>query len=308
MFGISDLIVVSVIKDGLDFLSKNPYHLQFILGAFCSDPIRNQVGDSHIKECIDFVTQNRIQVAPYYQLDMKRRPCIGVVASGAEAMQFLGDAAYDSSCGDPCAILPPRVYCSFDAVGIKGIRRDVLLVPQELKLETKLWPGLHITNGPFSANLIGTKTNKSGNTELYLDTELPTGIALRGWSAQSDVRSRGVKVSASTDDVRVQMTLTTTGDLGVHRLLSIVLRYCLKRGRPFFDKNGLQVATYTYTPPIMSEQSEIEFESTCTIDGKFTDHWIESEFDVPDSAGDIQVNMIAHPISPPAGREDVDLD
>jgi hypothetical protein len=114
MIGMADLITVAVIKNKLEFLSKNPTHLEFILGAFACDPIRSYVGKEHLKQCIDFVTQNRIQVAPYYELDMKRRPSIGVVSSGREESMFLGD--YGSEGHLNHFSLPPRIYAEMSSL------------------------------------------------------------------------------------------------------------------------------------------------------------------------------------------------
>ncbi|MEM4380554.1 MAG: hypothetical protein QXL01_07740, partial [Thermoplasmatales archaeon] len=73
MFGIVDLIVVAGLKDALNFLSKNPKHIEFILGQFCQQPISHIVGQNYIKECIDAVQGQRIEVNPYYQMDIKKR-------------------------------------------------------------------------------------------------------------------------------------------------------------------------------------------------------------------------------------------
>lgn len=303
MFGMADLITVAVINDGLKHFAKNPFHLEFVLGAFCSEPIRSMVGPEHIKQCVEFISNNRIQVAPYYQLDTKHRPAIGVISQGRENQQFLGDYGAMSGDGDQRYTLPPRVYAQFNATSITDDRQG-LVVSREYGLDQKLWPGVILTNG-FQTNRISGILVRDGHpTTICLNDKLPEGASLAGWRAQSQERARGVVAAASMDDVTIQLTLTTHGDPSVHRLLAVVVRACLKRGRLMFDMYGLQKATYSYTPPIVSDQAELEMESQFTIEAIYTDLWVDKEFDLNDSASNILVEATLSQ----GGREDVILD
>lgn len=286
MFGISDLIAVSVIKDGLLHLSNNPKHLEFILGQFCNKNIADLVGHEYVKQCVDFVINNEISVLPYYQADIKRRPSVVVVASGTESQQFIGDYG---AVQKPVLILPENTYASFE---VKSVEGSVVKVSSNLNLEKKLWHGMYIRALDFEAKLEGVLVREGEDTALYLSQDVPDGTPLVGWSAGSSDKRRGAILSASTDDVSIQCKLTTTGDFSVHRLMAIVIRYCLKRGRPYFDEVGLQVATFGYSPPMLTDQEELEYETVFNITGKFTEHWIDHEFDAPDDAANIDVNLI----------------
>lgn len=285
MFGIADLIAVAVINDGLKNLAANPRHLEFVLGAFSFKLLQDQVGPEHVKQCVEFVTQNAITVAPYYQLDIKRRPSVAVVSSGAENQQFIGDFG-NYIC--PQVVLPPTVYAKFE---VKAINGNTISVSANHNLDKKLWKGIFILALGFGARLDGMLVREGEDTLLYLDREVPAGTALVGWTATSSPKATGAVLGASIDDCTIQCKLTTTGDYTVHRLLSIVLRYCLKRGRPLFNDLGLQVATFGYSPPVLSDSEEMEFETVYTINAKFTDHWIEREFDAPDQAAQIDTDL-----------------
>lgn len=289
MMGMADLITVEVIKEGLQHLKQNPYHLEFILGAFCQEPLRSSVGVEHIKQCIDFVTNNRIQVAPYYEIDMKHRPSIAVVSQGRETQQFIGDYGDTFIPNIPEYQLPPRIYVNFNPTSFTSDNQG-MIVSRDLHLEEKLWPGIFLTNGTVTTKMRGMLVREGHPTTIYLEDELPEGTSLPGWKAVSSPRGKGVVCSASTDAVTVQIMLTTTGSPSIHRLLSVVLRYCLKSGRMRFDTYGMQVPTFSYTPPIVSEQAEIETESTYTIESKFTDLWIDKEFDLNDAGANVVVN------------------
>jgi hypothetical protein len=306
MFGMSDLITCAVIKEGLEFFSKHPTHLEFILGGFCQEPLYSMVGADHLHECISFVTQNKINVVPYYQLDGVNRPCIAVVSSGNEVQQFIGDFG---RFGDlPSERLPPRVYAMFDALGIDNFRTG-LLVSSALGLEKLLWPGVLITNGAFSATLRGINTTDGQPTRVHLESEIPENTPLNGWRAQSFVREKGIEVHNSMDQVNVQCQLITTGDPSIHRLLSVVLRACLKRGRPTFDKYGMQIATFGYQPIQPSENTEMEFTSVYSVEARFTDSWIYKEFDLADPSANVLVCSTVVPVEViPDVKEEVPLE
>jgi hypothetical protein len=282
MFGLADLVTCAVLKDGLQFLADHPAHLEFILGSFVNIPeLKSLVGAEHIKECIEFITTNRMHVAPFYQIDIKKRPALSVVSSGSENVQFIGDYG---SVQESRIVLPPRTYQSWDA---KEISKCTMKVAKNLELEKKLWVGLVISNGTHSAILKGILVRDGEDTTLYLDREWDENPRLTGWSAQSDNTAKGYVVHSSMDDVRVQVKLTTNGDYTVHRLMSIVTRYCLKRGRLMFDRMGMQVATFNYTPPMLTDNTEFEFESVFTIDAKMMDSWIYEEFFLNDRTANV---------------------
>jgi hypothetical protein len=308
MFGMADLLTVAVINNGLQHLARNPFHLEFILGAFAREPLQSMVGVEHIKQCVDFVTQNRIQVAPYYQLDIKRRPSIGVIAQGREEQQFLGDYGSQQVMNTQESALPPRIYATFDAIAVNSTN-DGLLVAPGLKLTEKLWVGQILTNGKVTTRVAGILPSPDGiqpDTVLTKDM-LVAPVGLQGWKAQSMERAKGIVLNASQDLVTIQLSLSTTGDMGIHRLFQNVTRYCLKRGRLLFDSYGLQVATFSHTPMVASEPNEPEFESTFTIEARYTDAWIEKEFDLPDSTAKLVVDVDAVPFTTANGEQTVDV-
>src|SRR5574343_1329796 len=148
MFGMADLIVVAGLKLQLEFLAKYPHHIEFILGSFNIPDIQNLVGRDHVKQCIDFISNNKITVVPYYQADLKDRPLLAVVSSGREEIKYFANYGSEG-CGNPCANLPPLVYAQFDVKSI-GSNLDTLIVPAGLKLEEKIWPNVILTNGEQS--------------------------------------------------------------------------------------------------------------------------------------------------------------
>lgn len=304
-FGITDLMVCSVISKQLQFLSKNPKHLEYILGMLREyNNIQDHVGVEHIKQCIDFIVNNEVHIAPYYEVDIKKTPSIVVINSGVEAEQFIGDQSGQflvDDCNFPIQ-LPRIVFTEWDASSYNG---TIMKVAKEYALDKKLWHNVFIKNGDFISRMDGLKIEDDAHY-IYLKDELPSTVPLKGWQAVSSLPQSGLLMASSMDDVTVQMKLTTTGDYSVHRLLSIVLRYCIKKSRLDFDSYGLQVATFSYSPPALSDEADMHFESVYTITGKSRDLWIEREFDFMDEAANMVVCGTAE--SESEGNEDVFLE
>lgn len=304
MIGMSELIVVYVIRKGLEHFVNNPVELQYILGSFSSDAIRDMVAPNHIAQCIDFIRNNKILVQPFYDLNTKHRPLISVTSGGVEDTQFLGDSGgYISRVRE--FDLPPIVYTEFVAVGFSEDRYG-LQTTRDYMLHEKLWPGLIITNGVFSGTVDGILQRLGEPTTIYLKEKIPEGTSLVGWKAQSQDRGKGATVGASIDHVSVQITLTTHGDPSVHRLLQILLRGVLKKNRAFFESCGLQVPTFSYQPLMITDPNEMEVESSLKIETKFTDTWVDSLYDLNDSTGNTQISAIIH--SAAGSGEDVLLE
>lgn len=302
MFGISDIIAVIVIEDGLKHLSANPDELNFILSPFVRHKaIRDYVGIEHITQCVEFVTQNRVYVAPYYEADMAKLPSIVTVASQGEQQQFLND--YGQNRGE-CVVLPPIKYADFVIEGFED-NRTVLLVPEALQIEKVLWPNITVANGSFAAHVDYIQVRSGQPTRVALkNSAAPEMIPFTGWVAQSGSRESGVEMHASIDSTIVNAQLTTTGDYSVHRLMSIVTRYCLKRGRLLFDYYGLQTAKFSQGMPILLSDQPPIYQTTFTISGQFTEHWIANRYEMGDDSGKLVLDYMAQ--SP--GKADVELE
>lgn len=274
MFGMTDLLTVCVIEEAFEFLSRNPHHLEFILCAFIQNKrLSEKVGPEHIKQCIDFITNNKIEINTYYEADLEKMPSIVVVSSGNENQKFLGDQGISI----PVEVNRPVTYASWTASSVDG---DTMTVPSSLKLDEKLWPGLIIVNEDTSIPAVLLEGILKGSpTSLCLNAALPDGVPCKGWSAISSGSHKKYQLSASKDDVRVQCKLTTNGDMSIHRLLSIALRWALKKYRLRFDTYGMIETTFSYTPPVVVDSEQHIFESVYTIDAQFVDHWIEKEWD-----------------------------
>lgn len=279
MFGMIDYIVIAGIKQRFQFLSENPRHLYYILqGLYCNPNIKALVGEQYIKEAVECIISQRVHIGPAYNLDMQKLPEITVISSGSEDQQFLGD--YGSSSVQK--ICPPTIFENFDIISIKD---NMITTSQDYHLDQKLWNGVFIGNGPFSAQLTAVNNTSDNKTILYLKDAIPEGTPLKGWVSMSDDQYRGVVYSASQDATTTSITLTNSGSYAQHYLYAAVLRYVLKSQRPFFDFNGLQVATMAYSIPVISDQKDQVYQSQFTLQGKFTESWIEREYDLPNAGG-----------------------
>jgi hypothetical protein len=283
MFGIIDYIVTAGIKQKLEFLSKNPHHIYHIFGGFlCNPNIKDVVGEKYIKEVVEYLITHRMQVAPAYNIDQNKNPSLAIISSGEESQQYIGD--YGASSFHKTS--EPFVYDRFDATSIRVLDNNTLTTSIQYNLLDKIWKGIFVGNGIFSAQLDYAYNDEAANaTVLVLKSEIPEGTSLKNWVTSSDDQYRGVIYSASTDDITTSITLTTSGAYSQHYLYSTLVRAVLKSQRMFFDANGFQVATMGYSIPVIADQEDLIFQTQFTLKGKFTESWIDKEFDLPNKGG-----------------------
>lgn len=290
MFGISDLIGVVVVENRLRHLVANPDQLNFILKPFCTfHDIREKVGARYISQAVEFVIQNQVHVAPYYQADLQKIPSIVFVSRTGEKQQYIGDTANDEC----AATYAPFVYDTFDVKGIQGLSRDELVVPAALNIEDKIWKGVTLANGDFTTRVDGINVSPGKDTIIAITGSVPEGTNFTGWKAQSTARTHNYSVRASTEAVELVCKLTTSGDYAIHRLMSIVTRYCLKSGRMLFEHYGLQVPTISQGMPVLMDQDQMVYETTFTINGSLTERWVDHEYVPLDQAGDLEADFSA---------------
>jgi len=295
MLSISDLIVVQTLKEGFQFLSTRPEHIEFILCGFQENPaIRKLVGPEYVKQAIEYVTQNRFYITPYYEYDVKRTPSVAVVASGGEAQQFLGD--YGSEASGPI-VCKPRVYVSWDAKAI-DVANNTMMVSPEYRLETKLWRGVLVTDGTQELRVDGVLAREGQDTAIYFKSSTPIAMAaLKGWNSQSGQPRKAYEISSSIDSVNIQCKISTVGDASLHRLAQIIVRYIIKSRRLLLDSQGLQCSTITYSPIILADQEEQLYESVVSIAAKAPESWIGAEYDM-NGEGRIDIQVLIEPEFP----------
>lgn len=291
-FGISDLITVAVIENGLNHLRDNPDHLNFILSPFCNIPeIRKMVGGQYIAQCIEYVTQNRLYVAPYYEADHTRIPSVVTVARTGEEQQFLGD--YGHECQN--MVFEPIVYGTFDVTDFEQ-DRTVMFVPKSSNVENFLWPNVWVKNGNVIAQVRGIHVQDDKDTRILLNSAIPVGTNMKGWVSQSSKKRTGYVINSNVEGVEISCKLTTSGDYSIHRLMSIVVRYCLKRGRMLFENYGLQAPIVSQAMPIIENggsDAPAIYSTVFSVKGKLGEHWITKEFDYPDASDSIGVDWVA---------------
>lgn len=308
MINMPDLVVTEILKQSLKDLAKRPDHLEYVLCGFKSiHPIRELVGPDYVKQAIDFISNNEIHVAPYYEYDQERRHSIAVVSAGSEETKFIGD-----SYGQGCPVLfdcPPTVYASWSAKTI-DYEKVTMLVPKSYQLSQKLWNNVIITNGKDYLRLDGI-IPKGEDEELNFKAEskITDNAPLVGWRAESGVKGKGYDLGRSIDSTQINITITTQGDASLHRIIQILVRYILKSRRRYFELYGLQDMTFGYTQVALVGREErfSVFESTVNVSARSTDTWIVAEYDL-NTGSKIDICLNIETASEDPAKEPVELD
>ena len=297
MFALSDMIIIEIIEKGLENLRLNPHHLDYILGTYSSTPfLRNIHGKDYTKHCMDLVLNNKIQVSPYYVLNNMQLPHIAVVATYSEAEMMLGDYV-----GSNIEELPPRTLGTFDAVSIAPDGLSIF-VPNAYSVSEFAFPGTYLHNGNFKSQIEMTIPGNT-QTQIYIKNVMPNKLV--GWTVKTMSTSCVATINASGNNCTVMIKLKSSGDVEVHKLLCLILRYCLRFGRIYLEGHNLYLSTTNQDMLVLEDESQQIFATVFSMSGKSFDFWIESEHRNPDH---ISLEVDAVPVSIENGDEAVVLD
>lgn len=299
---LADLAVMTTIQSGLAHLKENPDELEYILSNYVDLCMINKLtgGYKYVKMLMDVVlekTGQQIIVDEYYTQNTQPNYGIYVIASGGESNKFFGDYGQEEQ-----QIISPKVYLVADAIKIKGKNKlvflkstgilDILAVGMKASISTPeqefiatikdIFPDNK--NIPDAPSAQGVAAPDSATVVLDMDIPVFEGKPLlKGWNFKSRHGYRTAIVNASGDSVNVGILLKTAGDIQLHKLFCLILRYVLKKGRMTLESQGLQIATITQNAP--EEEGggqDIFFSTAFNVRATAFDFWIDRKVQSPD--------------------------
>lgn len=298
MFAVADLIVLDAIESGLENLRNNPHHLEFILGKYeDTEYMRKLHGSAYVRQCKDFVLKNKITVKPYYVLDAAKLPSVAVVAQYQEEIQVLGDYGFTQT--GPQTV-PPVVLGEVSGVAW-GEKENELVIGNANSVTEWIYSGSYLVQKDWSSRISLVIPQENDTATVVCEDTIPKKT-LVGWKVTTAPSSHTAILNASGNSVTVSIDLKSSGDIEVHKLLALVIRYCLRRGRLLMDENGLQNTISSQNFPIAHDEEQGIYQTVFTLNGKIWDCWIqeESEDSIPGltmcaaPAKVTEVDQIAH--------------
>ena len=277
MFGQSDLIVIAAVERAFEHLRNNPSHLEFILNFFDIPEIRKSFGRDYIKNCIDYINNNRVLIKPYLFPDLSQIPSFVVGATSSEVQQYMGSYGETFS-----KTQSPATYATFDVINYEN---SWIYVSPEASIEKKVWVGMWLTAGDFAAKIKSVMLVASDATVVELDRPVLEGTSFTDWKAQMCSNDRVFTCGSSMERATIQGKLTTSGDIATHRVMCTVIRYALKYERLYMDDLGLQNTVVSQGMPTVTDDEAPIYESMFTIEGDLHDFFIEKETVVPSRFG-----------------------
>ena len=275
MFAVADLIVLNAIESGLENLRNNPHHLEFILGKYeDTEYMRKLHGSSYVRQCKDFVLHNKIFVKPYYVLDAAKLPSVSVVAQYQEETQVLGDFGFTEK--EPQEI-PPVVLGEVNGVAW-GKEDNELIIGNAESVADWIYSGAYLHQKDWSSRIAMMIPQEDDKAMVVCETSVPKKT-LMGWQVTTAPSSRTAILNAAGNAVTVSIDLKSSGDIEVHKLLALVVRYCLRRGRLLMDENGLQNTISSQNFPVAYDEEQSIYQTTFSLQGKIWDCWIQQEYD-----------------------------
>ena len=285
-FLVPELITTVILQNKMEFLSKNPDHLNWMLSPFVTNrDVANLVGSQYVKQCVEYITNNKINIRPANEADIGKLPSIAIMSYQNESQQFVGD--YGASM-EQCNIheYAPETIHTFDVISYSG---DTIKAAKGQGTFEKIWPRLHAKQGDFVSRILQLHET---DTEVVITMEdnIPVGTPYKGWQAVTSKTHKFYDIGASLESVKVNVTLTTAGDYSLHRILVVLLRYCLKSSRLQFETMGLQTPTFSQQPVILVDDTQMIWQTPFMIQAVTADYWINGE-DLSNDSAQLNITM-----------------
>lgn len=288
----SDITVISVIRDGLEYLRQNPDELAILLDAYaCQWTLFSAVGDMpgrYINQIVTFLTdrdQPLMQVFQAYHLPNPPNYAVYVFASTSETHKVTGDLGSFSQ-----EIKTPTTYARGNAKTLETssgntflyFDRSVFCASRVWKLQTAVNSRLPGQNWPVVSVI--------DDNERYVVVEVAGEVPSQGgmqvlqdWEFRSLASGWNVRYHNSGDTVTVRCYVRTAGDIELHRIFATIIRWCLKRGRQQLEFQNFQSATIQQSEPSPVDSSGGEgFATSFTVTGISQDVWIAHKTRIPE--------------------------
>lgn len=287
MFAISDMITIEVLEAGIENLRNHPEHLEFILGGYHQSKfLRKLHGSNYIRQFRDWINKNEIKIQPYYAPDTNVFPNISVTATYSESEQFLGDYGQSSAHNLTVA----SCLAHFDASELTDDLLE-LRVSNSYNLQRYAAPGKILANDEFMTEIEYVVIGPD-YTSIRTKEAMPRTLA--DWKIQDPHSVKKITVDASLNQTSVFIKVKSAGDVELHKLLCMVVRYCLKYGRLHFDSLGLMVPTFSQEMMVLEDPDQSIYSSVFTITGRIGDSWIISEEIIPTT---FSLGLVADPVT-----------
>lgn len=272
------LYVLQYLKQRLAGLRANPDELEYLFCEFNSPILRSTYGPEYIAQAIEWFQNHEIYTMLGSRLNTDKVPSLCVTyEGGSETKQFLGDMG-----SSYLVDVAPPVYARFDIQNV--ISPNSLLLSGVTNARKKIWRGLTVENGAFSAKI---QEIYPKGTDFEIVLSKPVSLAevnLQNWVAKSSVDFKNRQLGSSLDSITIKVFLTIQGDPELHEAISMVIRYLMKQARMFLANHGLENAVNSHSAMgISSDHPETQvWVSEHTIQGLQVDTWILVETQSPD--------------------------
>jgi hypothetical protein len=299
---LADLAVMATIQSGLQHLKENPDELEYLLSNYVDLCMINKMtgGYKYVRMLMDVMLDKsgqQIIIDEYYTQNTQSNYAVYVISSGGESNKFFSDYGQEEQ-----QQIDPKVYLIADAFKNKGKNKLVFLKNTGIldAVSVGMKAVIATPSGTFEASVkeifpdkknqpdapSSEGVNNPDSITVVLDQDIPFfegKPCLKGWNFKSKHKARVAVINASGDSVNIGVLLKTTGDIQLHKLFTLVMRYILKKGRMTLESQGLQVATITQSPP--SEEGgtqDVAFTTTFSIKAAAFDFWIDKKVSLPD--------------------------
>lgn len=286
-FILPDLIIESVIRDGIANITKNPSIVDNIFASLNAPYNRRKYGTREIEKIKKLITENQIKVVHSFNQINANVPCYSIqLGSDIEdrRLAHLEDFEADvrESLTDPSELADLTVLSNVAAISY-DIRTGKVLIPDAFNLSV-IYPGLIMVDA--SGNEFQVKpgvSNTTGNKFILLEKGLDSVDLSSEIYFKSSLNYRQYEINSVMGDVQIMIGVHTKDALTT-KYLYILLKYFLLSRKKDLIQRCFIVSTWNgsdFTRDF-EYQGDMIYTRFLTASGKVEDSWRGDEVELVD--------------------------
>jgi hypothetical protein len=290
-----DMAVMSILLNRLQYLRDNPDELAMIFDYYRTQwSYFSAIGckpDQYINQILDIFDKNGyplVNVFEGYSHQSAPNFALFVYSSSQEAERSMGD--YGTT---EFEILTPTVYASNVRVHhiVNHEDASILYIARSCNVLDKIWRLQRVYN-KYLPNESWQVVSVADDGDQYIRVELDSVVGtvngmqpLQQWGFRAYESGYSVTYGMSIDSCSVRLILRSTGDIEFHKLLRMIVRYCLKSGRQLFEFQNCQMMTMGMGEPQPVQTPDdvaVGFITAFSLSFKSVDTWILKKTKLPE--------------------------
>jgi len=285
MIILPDLVLETIIRDGLELVRRKPSILEQIFGSLTADNLQMKYGQAEINRIKRWVREDEVAIVQAFSQVNTNLPCVSIQLLAED--EDLGHAVLSDYAAqeivmfddDACAVRPPPITESLIATAFDPALNR-LTIPDSQDLEP-IRPRLILvdTDGnefEITSPISEIEGDQFITIEFDADTQTAPNIS-EPFTVQSSINSTLYEINSTREQSRLLLGIHTEERLATIYLFTLIKFFITSRKRDL-ENNCLELSTYNASDFTRNQEfSEPVFSRFLTFRSMVENEWRDGE-------------------------------